>query len=330
MAKTIADLKAAWKALADDNTRTYGRWNSSTGNGKWNVPSGKESYPPSFDCGLALTWGIYKACGWSWNSGTECAYKGYIWPDNEGTSNHEWFLVSLLGAKKYKYSDIGYAGLKNGDILDSKSHVWAMYDKSRNQIFEANDGYSSGAGSISIHNWIDYGPVWVYRLPWKEESAIRDGLQDKADSNGKWGYYKDGKVDTSVTTVAENANGWWYVKDGYVDFSFNGFASNSNGDWYCEKGKVTFKTNDIIEGTVKGVKAWWYVVNSKVTYNKITVAHNKNGWWYIGKDGKVDFNFNGIASNTNGIWYINNGKVDFSVNGTKTVNAEFKGGKLIV
>ena len=165
---TIADVKKYAKALADDNTRYYGKWNSSTGNGKWNVPSGYESYPPTFDCGLACTWAIYKALGWSWNSGTTCAWKGYIWPDNEGTSNHEWFMVSLLGAKKYSYSDIGYNGLKDGDILDSKSHIWMMYDKSAGTIFEANDGYSSNkAKQIDIHGWINYGPVWVYRLPWE-------------------------------------------------------------------------------------------------------------------------------------------------------------------
>lgn len=178
MAKTISDFLKALKELADDNTRYYGKWNSSTGNGKWNVPRGQESYPPTFDCGLAVTYAIYKAAGWKWNNGTNCAQYGYIWPNNDSSDN-EWFLRSHCGATKYTYNK---NILKPGDIILGYNHIWMYYGN--NQIFEANDGYSSNKGKqIDIHSFIDYSDAYcIYRLPWEQGDSSPEpdmpGCQD--------------------------------------------------------------------------------------------------------------------------------------------------------
>lgn len=121
--------------------------------------------------------------------------------------------------------------------------------------------------------------------------GIKDGLADQAAADGNWYYYKNGKVATDVTTVAQNKNGWFYVKNGKVDFSYTGIANNQNGWWRIEKGAVNFNFNGL--------------------------ANNENGWWYL-KNGQVDFKYNGLAQNSQGVWYIKDGKVDFSYNGNAT------------
>ena len=139
-----------------------------------------------------------------------------------------------------------------------------------------------------------------------------DGLADTPE-NGIWYYYKNGKVATDVTTVAQNSNGWFYVKDGKVDFSYSGYASNSNGWWYVQGGCVDFSVDSVIYGSVNGEDAWWHVTGSQVVYDT-TVAENVNGWWRI-ENGKVNFSCNSVECNANGWWYIRNGQVDFSYYG---------------
>ena len=105
-----------------------------------------------------------------------------------------------------------------------------------------------------------------------------------------------------------------------MKFDYNGFAKNNYGWWYREKGQVTFKKNDVLSGNAntdpaaEGEDGWWYIVKSQVT-KKTTVAQNSYGWWYV-NDGKVDFTLNGLADNDYGTWYCVNGKVDFNYTGS--------------
>lgn len=135
----------------------------------------------------------------------------------------------------------------------------------------------------------------------KDISSGFTGLADSAASDGKWYYYTNGAIDTSITTVAQNKNGWWYVKNGVVDFSYTGIAQNENG--------------------------WWRIVNGKADFSCNSVEQNENGWWYI-RNGKVDFSYTGIAQNTNGVWYIENGKVNFNYSGQATCNV--KNGQVVL
>lgn len=156
--------------------------------------------------------------------------------------------------------------------------------------------------------------------------------------DGRWAMYKNGKVDTTCTTIAQNKYGWWRVKDGYVDFDAQGVYQNKNGWWKTTNGKVTFKEFGLFEnengtwrvefskvnfqanGIYQGKDGWYKTTNGKVTFKENGVFQNQFGWWYV-KDSKVDFDFNGIASNQFGKWYIKNGKVDF----TKVGTAKFDG-----
>ena len=147
--------------------------------------------------------------------------------------------------------------------------------------------------------------------------------------DGRWAMYKNGKVDTTCTTIAQNKYGWWRVENGYVNFEAQGIYQNKNGWWKTTNGKVTFlefglfenengtwrvensKVNFKANSIYKGKDGWYKTTNGKVTFDETGVFQNQFGWWYV-KNSKVDFDYTGIASNNYGKWYINKGRVDFT------------------
>ena len=148
--------------------------------------------------------------------------------------------------------------------------------------------------------------------------------------DGRWAMYKNGKVDTTCTTIAQNKYGWWRVENGYVNFDAQGIYQNKYGWWKTTNGKVTFKefglfenengtwrvegskVNFLANGIYKGQDGNWYKTSwGKVTGDETGIFQNQFGWWYC-KNSKVDFNYTGIASNQFGKWYIKSGKVDFT------------------
>ena len=191
-------------------------------------------------------------------------------------------------------------------------------------------------------------------------SRVLNGICQEPNGTD-WYMYKNGKIDTTCSTIAENANGWWYVEDGKVDFDYTGIAENANGWWRVEGGQVNFGYTGVAEnengwwrieggqvnfgytGIAENENGWWRIEGGKVNFDYTGVAENENGWWrieggqvnfgYTGiaenengwwriEGGKVNFNFNGIASNENGTWYLKNGKVDFSYNGNCTYDGK--------
>ena len=133
------------------------------------------------------------------------------------------------------------------------------------------------------------------------------------DTDGRWVYKVNDKIDTTYTGLASNEYGWWYILNGVLDFSYNGFGRNGDSWWYCRGGKVQFDDNGVIEGTVNGTYGWWKVVNSQVIFDN-DVCANASGWWKI-TNGKVDFDYTGLAQTAGGWWYIHNGAVDFGYTG---------------
>ena len=152
----------------------------------------------------------------------------------------------------------------------------------------------------------------------------------KCPDGVRWAMYKNGKVDTTCTTIAQNKYGWWRVENGYVNFDAQGIYQNKYGWWKTTNGKVTFKefglfenengtwrvegskVNFLANGIYKGQDGNWYKTSwGKVTGDETGIFQNQFGWWYC-KNSKVDFNYTGIASNQFGKWYIKSGKVDFT------------------
>ena len=145
--------------------------------------------------------------------------------------------------------------------------------------------------------------------------------------DGKWAMYKNDKVDTSYTGIAQNQNGWWRIENGYVNFNAQSIYQNEYGWWKCTDGKVTFDEQEIYQNPY----GWWKTTDSKVTFKEFGVFKNANGWWRV-VDSKVDFSFTGIQSNQYGTWYLKDGKVDFNKNGKVKVDGvtyTIKNGKVV-
>ena len=49
--------------------------------------------------------------------------------------------------------------------------------------------------------------------------------------DGKWAMYKNDKVDTSYTGIAQNKYGWWRIENGYVNFNAQSIYQNEYGWW---------------------------------------------------------------------------------------------------
>lgn len=316
----IIDLQIAMKYMANDNRYQYGRWNT-YGNNTASNPSDGYHY----DCGTALTWCIRDALNGHQHDNTP--FSTYIWPNNDGSAYFDAYLLNR-GFKRYKFDH--QKALASGypvvPVVGS-SHVWAYYDTSQNLQFEANDGYGSGAASIDIHKTIVYSDSKYMYFPEAWENTKPNGLQDQPEADGRWAYYTNGKVDTSVTTVAQNINGWWYVKNGYVDFSYWGLAQNDYGWWVIEGGKVNF---DAATGFYGNEYGWWWCEGGCVQFGKNTLVLDAyDGSWKYVRGGRWEPEYNGITQNEYGIWRVVNGVVDFT-DGTYQLPIRVVGGHVAV
>ncbi|MCF0230013.1 MAG: hypothetical protein HUJ76_10030, partial [Parasporobacterium sp.] len=126
--------------------------------------------------------------------------------------------------------------------------------------------------------------VWGYYTDGVLQTSLTSVIKGTVDGEKAWWYVHNGIV-TFIDTVADNSNGRWCIRNGRVDFEYTGFAANDDGEWYCVKGKVKPDTEGLFKGTIRGEKTWWYVYNGKVTYTN-TVAKNSYGWWFV-RNGKV-------------------------------------------
>ena len=137
----------------------------------------------------------------------------------------------------------------------------------------------------------------------------KQGLQYD-DASGDWYVYKDGKRDTTYTSVVQNENGWWYVKNGVLDWDYTGVAQNEYGWWYINHGALDWNYT----GVAQNEYGWWYINHGAVDWTYTGVAQNEYGWWYI-NHGALDWNYTGVAQNEYGWWYINHGAVDWTYTG---------------
>ena len=114
--------------------------------------------------------------------------------------------------------------------------------------------------------------------------ADKNGICQAED--GTWNYYRNGKIDSDYTGLAENEAGWWKITNGAVDFTYNGLAENMYG--------------------------WWKITNGAVDFTYNGLAENMYGWWKI-TNGAVDFDYTGNVSDETGIWKVVNGHVESEV-----------------
>ena len=140
------------------------------------------------------------------------------------------------------------------------------------------------------------------------DTSDKDGICQSED--GTWNYYRNGKIDSGYTGLAENEAGWWYVKDGAIDFSYTGLVPNENGWWSVINGKLDFGYT----GLMANENGWWSVINGKLDFGYTGLMANENGWWSV-INGKLDFGYTGLMANENGWWYVDDGCIAFDYTG---------------
>ena len=281
---------------------------------------------------------------------------------NDWRKNDCWnftVLVTKTDGKYYTYNksskaleNINWMDDMNLDTLDRTisyngasvlDHV--MYienaDTFESSSYAANGKYAIIRIDGTIWRLQNGTPVKIGELdsnvPAEDDNRHQDGLSNTGE-NGNWYYYKDGKIATDVTTVAQNASGWWYVKDGKVDFSYTGLAANESGWWRIVNGAVDFNCTSVVNseygwwfvrngqidfgytGLAANEYGWWRIVNGAVDFNCTSVVNSEYGWWFV-RNGQIDFGYTGLAANEYGWWRIVNGQVDFSC--TSVVNSEY-------
>lgn len=321
---TIQDLLVSAKYMANDNRYQYGRWN-----GKGNNTAANPSDGYHYDCGTAVTWVIRDAKNGHKHDNTP--FSTYIWPNNDGSPYFDSYLLNN-GFTRHNYNKA--KALSSGyDFIPvvGRYHVWAFYEKLQ---FEANDGYGSGAASIDIHNIIDYSDALYMYFPtgWEKGTQIKNGLSDDPEADGRYAYYKNGKIDTTATGVFQNTHGWYFVKDGYVATYYWGLAQNQYGWWVIEAGKVNFNAKTgfyglAISDTEYG---WFWCENGQLQENKNDIVQDPyDGKWRYIRNGRWIEDFNGIAANKNGVWHIVNGMVDFT-EGTYMVEIKTNSDGLVI
>ena len=133
----------------------------------------------------------------------------------------------------------------------------------------------------------------------------KEGLQYDSET-GSWYLYKQGKVDTTYTGLAQNENGWWYVKDGKLDWNFTGLTYYYGTWYYVQKGALNWNYNGFVQHVDK---KWYYVQGGKIRFDFTGLAKHIDNKWYYAEKGIINWKYTGLAKNTYGYWYyVRNGQ----------------------
>ena len=231
---------------------------------------------------------------------------GYVDENYSGrftNSDGIWYIVSgkvdktknglyLLSSTWYNFKD---GKVKKGVDLVQNHAGWWHVNKDGIVDFKYN-----GISSNQYGDW------------YTEKSKVDFGKNGLYKFGNTWYNFSGGKVAKKEALVFKS-NVWWYVnKNGVVDYEFKGVVKGKNGDWYVENGKINFSVNGLRQCGNKR-----YNFEGGKVAKKEALVYSSNIWWYVNKNGVVDDEFKGIAKGKNGDWYIENGKINFSVNGLK-------------
>ena len=156
------------------------------------------------------------------------------------------------------------------------------------------------------------------------DDRIPDGLNKGTD--GLWGYYKDGKLDTTFTGLAANAYGTWYIVNGRINTKFTGLYKYNNKWQYINKGKL----DTTYTGVATNDYGTWYMENGSINTKFTGLYKYNNKWQYFAK-GKLNATYTGVATNDYGTWYMENGSINTKFTGLYKYNNKwqyFANGKL--
>ena len=142
-----------------------------------------------------------------------------------------------------------------------------------------------------------------------------DGLNE---IEGELYYFKNNRIDTSYTGLAQYGNEWYYIENGKVNWNYTGLAQHGIEWFYIEKGKLNWNHSGIVEYN----KQWFYVERGRLNWNYTGLGQSDNDWYYIVK-GRVNWGYTGLVQRGNEWFYIENGKLNWNHSGIVEYNNQW-------
>ena len=142
-----------------------------------------------------------------------------------------------------------------------------------------------------------------------------DGLNE---IEGELYYFKNNRIDTSYTGLAQYGNEWYYIENGKVNWNYTGLAQRGIEWFYIEKGKLNWDHSGIVEYN----NQWFYVVKGRLDWNYTGLGQSDNDWYYIVK-GRVNWGYTGLVQRGIEWFYIENGKLNWNYSGIVEYNNQW-------
>ena len=130
-----------------------------------------------------------------------------------------------------------------------------------------------------------------------------DGLNE---IEGELYYFKNNRIDTSYTGLAQYGNEWYYIENGKVNWNYTGLAQHGIEWFYIENGKLNWNHSGIVEYN----NQWFYVERGRLNWNYTGLGQSGNDWYYI-VGGRVNWGYTGLVQKGNEWFYIKNGKLNW-------------------
>ena len=142
-----------------------------------------------------------------------------------------------------------------------------------------------------------------------------DGLNE---IEGELYYFKNNRIDTSYSGLAQYGNEWYYIENGKVNWNYTGLAQRGNEWFYIEKGKLNWNHSGIVEYN----NQWFYVERGRLNWNYTGLGQSGNDWYYIVR-GRVNWGYTGLVQRGNEWFYIENGKLNWNHSGIVKYNNQW-------
>ena len=142
-----------------------------------------------------------------------------------------------------------------------------------------------------------------------------DGLNE---IEGELYYFKNNRIDTSYSGLAQYGNEWYYIENGKVNWNYTGLAQRGNEWFYIEKGKLNWNHSGIVEYN----NQWFYVERGRLNWNYTGLGQSGNDWYYI-VGGRVNWGYTGLVQRGNEWFYIENGKLNWNHSGIVKYNNQW-------
>ena len=142
-----------------------------------------------------------------------------------------------------------------------------------------------------------------------------DGLNE---IEGELYYFKNNRIDTSYSGLAQYGNEWYYIENGKVNWNYTGLAQHGIEWFYIENGKLNWNHSGIVEYN----NQWFYVEKGRLNWNYTGLGQSGNDWYYIVK-GRVNWGYTGLVQRGNEWFYIENGKLNWNHSGNVEYNNQW-------